>query len=31
MAIPWNMIIDEEGRIEEKFAKRPSEIQPKDL
>lgn len=31
MAIPWNMIIDEEGRIDEKFAKRPSEIQPEDL
>lgn len=31
MAIPWNMILDEEGHIKEKFAKRPSEILPEDL
>ena len=31
MGIPWNMIIDEDGIIKEKFAKRPSEITPEDL
>ncbi len=31
MAIPWNMTVDEDGTIVEKFAKRPSVIRLEDL